>query len=105
MILSAKLSSRSKSIESLSLKSITLSFIFTEIVIGLSIETEKSSSISVLLSVNGKTPFLKQLLKKISPNELAITTSIPKSLRAQTACSLLEPHPKLSLVSKTFDSL
>ena len=40
MILSAKLLSRSKSIESLSLKSITLSFIFTEIDTGLS-ETMK----------------------------------------------------------------
>ena len=62
MILSAKLLSRSKSIEILSLKSITLSFIFTEIDTGLSVDNENSFSISVFLSFNGKTPFLKQLL-------------------------------------------
>ena len=64
MILSAKLSSRSKLIESLSLKNISLSFIFTEIVTGLSPDNENSSSISVFLSFSGKTPFLKQLLIK-----------------------------------------
>ena len=37
-------------------------FIFTEIVTGSSIDNENSSSISVFLSFNGKTPFLKQLL-------------------------------------------
>ena len=49
-----------------------------------------------------KTPFLKQLLKKISPNEGAITVWIPKSFKAQTACSLLEPHPKFSLAIRIF---
>ena len=34
---------------------------------------------------------------------IAITALIPKSLNAHTACSLLEPQPKLSLVSNIDD--
>ena len=38
--------------------------------------------------------FLAELLKKISANDFAITTLIPKSVNAQTACSRLELHSK-----------
>ena len=39
----------------------------------------------------------------MSPNDDAITAFIPKSLKAQTACSLEEPLPKLSLANYIFD--
>ena len=37
----------------------------------------------------------------MSPKDEAITICMPKSLKAQTACSLDEPQPKLSRVNKT----
>ena len=40
----------------------------------------------------------------MSPKEDAITALIPKSLRAQTACSLEDPQPKFSLAKIIFDS-
>ena len=49
-----------------------------------------------------KTPFLKQLLKKISAKLVEIITFIPKSNKAQGACSLEEPHPKLSPATRIF---
>ena len=44
----------------------------------------------------GNIPFLKQLLKKISAKEVDTTTLIPKSDKAQGACSREDPQPKLS---------
>ena len=44
----------------------------------------------------GRIPFLKQLLKKMSAKLVEIIHLIPKSNKDQGACSLLEPHPKLS---------
>jgi hypothetical protein len=44
--------------------------------------------------MTGRTPFLKQLLKKMSAKLGAITTRKPKSSSAQTACSREEPQPK-----------
>jgi hypothetical protein len=41
-------------------------------------------------------PFLKQLLKKMSANDGAMTQRMPKSSSAQGACSRLDPQPKLS---------
>ena len=41
----------------------------------------------------------------MSPNDDAMTALIPKSLNAHTACSLDEPHPKLSLERSILDSL
>ena len=41
-------------------------------------------------------PFLKQLLKKISAKLVDIMHLIPKSFKAQGACSLEEPQPKLA---------
>ena len=41
----------------------------------------------------------------MSPNDDAITALMPKSLKAHTACSLDEPHPKLSLTRRILDSL
>ena len=38
----------------------------------------------------------------MSPNDDAMTALIPKSLNAHTACSLEEPHPKLSPLLKSF---
>mmetsp|Transcript_1696 Transcript_1696/g.4479 ORF Transcript_1696/g.4479 Transcript_1696/m.4479 type:complete len:431 (+) Transcript_1696:272-1564(+) len=48
----------------------------------------------------GRMPFLKQLLKKMSAKLGAITQRIPKSSRAQGACSRLEPQPKLSRATR-----
>ena len=38
----------------------------------------------------------------MSPNDDAMTALIPKSLNAHTACSLEEPHPKLSPATRIF---
>jgi hypothetical protein len=44
----------------------------------------------------GRMPFLKQLLKKMSAKDVAITQRMPKSSSAHGACSRDEPQPKLS---------
>ena len=44
----------------------------------------------------GRMPFLKQLLKKMSAKEGAMTQRMPKSSSAQGACSREEPQPKFS---------
>ena len=44
----------------------------------------------------GSMPFLKQLLKKMSAKLVDIMHLIPKSFKAQGACSLEEPQPKLA---------
>ena len=44
----------------------------------------------------GSMPFLKQLLKNMSAKLVDIMHLIPKSVRAQGACSLDEPQPKLA---------
>lgn len=41
-------------------------------------------------------PFLKQLLKKMSANDVDMMQRMPMSLIAHGACSRLLPHPKLS---------
>src|SRR6056300_2028906 len=47
-------------------------------------------------STIGSIPFLKQLLKKMSANDVETTTLIPKSDKAHGACSRDDPQPKLS---------
>ena len=44
----------------------------------------------------GRMPFLKQLLKKMSAKDGAITQRMPKSSSAQGACSRELPQPKFS---------
>jgi len=61
-------------------------------------------SISPLLSLIGKIPFLKQLLKKISAKLIANITFIPKSLIAHGACSLDDPQPKFSKAINILES-
>jgi hypothetical protein len=59
-----------------------------------------ASSISLSTSSCGRTmgrmPFLKQLLKKMSAKDGAITQRMPKSSSAQGACSRDDPQPKFS---------
>ena len=43
----------------------------------------------------GIRPFFNALFLKISANEVLIIALKPKSTRAQGACSLDDPHPKL----------
>src|SRR6056297_3049095 len=47
-------------------------------------------------SAMGRIPFLKQLLKKMSAKDGAITQRMPKSRSAHGACSRLDPQPKFS---------
>ena len=51
----------------------------------------------------GRIPLLKQLLKKISAKLGLITHLIPKSSKAQGACSLEEPQPKFFPAKRIFD--
>ena len=50
-------------------------------------------------------PFLKQLLKKMSAKLVDIMHLIPKSFKAQGACSLEDPQPKFFPAIKILDSL
>ena len=59
-----------------------------------------SSTQTALGSTSGRMPFLKQLLKKMSANDGAITQRMPKSRSAHGACSRLEPQPKFSKATR-----
>jgi hypothetical protein len=52
-------------------------------------------------STIGSTPFLKQLLKKMSAKLGAISARKPYCCRAQGACSRDEPQPKFLRASST----
>ena len=54
----------------------------------------KKHDTSSSVKITGNTPFLKQLLKKISAKLEAIMARKPYSSNAQGACSRLEPQPK-----------
>ena len=48
------------------------------------------------VTIIGSIPFLKQLLKNMSAKLVDIMHLIPKSIKAQSACSIEETQPKLA---------
>jgi hypothetical protein len=59
-----------------------------------------SASTSWAGSTMGSNPFFRQLPWKMSAKLGAISTRMPKSCSAHTACSRLEPQPKFSRASR-----
>src|SRR6218665_3245801 len=62
--------------------------------------SSKSLSIVSLARTIGKSPFLKQLSRKMSAKLEAISTRNPYCSIAHGACSRLDPQPKLAPASK-----
>mmetsp|Transcript_5226 Transcript_5226/g.16490 ORF Transcript_5226/g.16490 Transcript_5226/m.16490 type:complete len:249 (-) Transcript_5226:1212-1958(-) len=52
--------------------------------------------------MTGSMPFLKQLLKKMSANDVETRQRMPRSLMDHGACSRDDPHPKLSPATRIF---